>query len=201
MRVVSSRSLLVDDDGNVIGVRDAGDNHDHFFVFQDEAYSVGSIVHTGVNKTDADMSKGQAVYIAGVQGNRLSLTLAQANSESTSTKTFGLLFQDIAKNATGWVVCEGMVEDVNTSAWVEGAVLWLSATTAGNLTTTRPVAPNHGVFVGVVVRSHQINGSIFVKVQNGFELEELHNVLITNPQDGQVLKYQASTGLWINAAP
>ena len=54
---------------------------------------------------------------------------------------------------------------------------------------------------GASCARHATQGSVFVKVVNGFELDELHNVKITNPQDGQVLKYQASTQLWINAAP
>ena len=43
--------------------------------------------------------------------------------------------------------------------------------------------------------------TIFVKPQNGYELEELHNVLITNPQNGQVLKYNSTLGLWVNSNP
>jgi hypothetical protein len=64
---------------------------------------------------------------------------------------------------------------------------------------SKPVAPAHLVYLGVVTRSNTNTGEIFVHIQNGFEMEELHNVKITNPQDGQVLKYQSSTGLWINS--
>jgi hypothetical protein len=42
---------------------------------------------------------------------------------------------------------------------------------------------------------------LFVHVQNGFELDELHNVLITSPADGHVLTYDAATDLWKNEAP
>lgn len=201
LRRVLNAPLLMNDAGEVVGIQDFNDGDEHLFVFQGDTFDIGSLVHTAVNHTQDDMTKGQAVYIAGAQGNRLSITLAQANSESASTKTFGLLYENIAKNANGWVVTEGMVFNIDTSAFAEGAVLWLSASTPGSLTTTRPTAPNHGVFVGVVVRSHHINGSIFVKVQNGFELQELHNVLITNPQNGDVIKYNASTGIWYNAQP
>jgi hypothetical protein len=45
-----------------------------------------------------------------------------------------------------------------------------------------------------------VNGEIFVKVQNGYEIEELHNVSITDPADEQVLAYEAATGLWKNVA-
>jgi hypothetical protein len=44
------------------------------------------------------------------------------------------------------------------------------------------------------------NGEIFVKVQNGYEIDELHNVVITSPADNQVLAYEAATGLWKNVA-
>jgi hypothetical protein len=54
------------------------------------------------------------------------------------------------------------------------------------------------VFIGYVIRKNQNNGKIFVKIQNGFELQELHNVAISNPVTGQVLKYNATTQLWSN---
>jgi hypothetical protein len=53
------------------------------------------------------------------------------------------------------------------------------------------------VFIGIVTRVQQNNGEIFVKVQNGFELDELHNVQITStPSDNTVLAYETSTSLY-----
>jgi len=95
----------------------------------------------------------------------------------------------------------GLVDNIDTSALTEGAAVYLSPTVAGGLTSTKPSSPNHMVVIGFCVRSQANNGVLFVKVQNGFELDEIHNVKITSPQDGQVLKYQSSTGLWINATP
>jgi hypothetical protein len=54
------------------------------------------------------------------------------------------------------------------------------------------------VFIGYVLRKNTNNGKFFVKIQNGFELQELHNVAISNPVTGQVLKYNATTQLWSN---
>ena len=199
-RRVTAVPFLIDDAGNIVGVKDANDDQERLFLFQGEAGDL-VVAQTATNHTNADMTKGQAVYIVGAQGQRVSIELAQADGEVSSSRTFGLLAVDVAKNQSGLVVTQGVLQGFNTSALAEGQIAWLSPTVAGGLTTTKPVAPNHSVFMGVVVRSHQTQGAVFVKVVNGYELDELHNVKITNPQDGQVLKYQASTGLWINAAP
>lgn len=199
-RRVTAVPFLLDELGNVVGVKDFNDGEERLFLFQGEA---GDIVlgQTSTNHTQSDMTKGQAVYIAGAQGQRVSIELAQADGEVSSSRTFGILAEDIAKNQEGVVVTQGLVSGFDTSALTEGQVVWLSASVAGGLTTTRPVTPNHGVFMGVVVRSHQNQGSVFVKVVNGFELDELHNVKITNPQNNDVLKYSSSLGYWINAQP
>lgn len=77
--------------------------------------------------------------------------------------------------------------------------MWLSSTAGGFVFNTPPAKPAHSVYLGVVVRAHSVNGAILVKVQNGYELEELHNVSITNPATGDVLTYDSVSGLWINS--
>ena len=69
---------------------------------------------------------------------------------------------------------------------------------AGGFTTTKPVAPNHAVFIGIVTRSHENAGSIELRIANGFEVEELHDVSVTNKADGDLLAYEHYTGLWKN---
>lgn len=197
---VTAVPFLLDDFGNVVGVKDFNDGQERLFFFQGEP---GDVVlgQTATNHTQSDMSKGQAVYISGAQGQRVAITLAMGDGEVASARTFGLLAEDIPKNQSGLVVTQGLVSGFNTSALTEGQVVWLSATVPGGLTNTRPETPNHSVFMGVVVRSHQNQGSVFAKVVNGFEIDELHNVKITNPQNNDVLKYSSSLGYWINAQP
>lgn len=151
------------------------------------------------NSTDADMVDGQVVYSNGSTGTFKTVALASSNNEAFSSVTLGILTEPIAKNTEGFVTTFGLVRNLNTSALTEGAIVWLG-TTPGTVTTTKPLAPTHAVQVGLCVRSHPNQGVIFVKVQNGYELDELHNVKITNPTDGQYLRYQASTGLWVNSA-
>jgi hypothetical protein len=73
--------------------------------------------------------------------------------------------------------------------------------TPGSFTEVKPVAPAHGVFIGVVLRANNGNGQLFVSPQNGYELEELHNVLIGTKADGDVLTYDDATELWVNRQP
>jgi hypothetical protein len=73
-----------------------------------------------------------------------------------------------------------------------GDVLWLGED--GAFTKIKPTAPEHLVFVGVVVRATN-NGIIYVSTQNGYELDELHNVSLPSPSSGQFLKYNGS--LWV----
>ena len=85
--------------------------------------------------------------------------------------------------------------------WNDGDILYLSPTTPGAITKVKPVAPQHTIIVGFVVYAHQNNGKIFVKVDNGYELDELHNVRITSVANNNVLRYNSSSAVWENVAP
>jgi hypothetical protein len=151
------------------------------------------------NNTANDIPNGSVVYITGSTGFRPVVSLAQANSEGASSVVIGVTTEDIVKNTDGFVNTFGLVRDLDTSGLTEGSAIWLSPTVAGGMTSTKPVAPDHLVLIGYCIRSHPTLGSIFVKVQNGYELEELHNVLITSPTNGQVLAYDSASGLWKNS--
>ena len=150
------------------------------------------------NQTGATLTAGTIVYINGSTGNRPTVTPAQANNDANSAQTFGFTKAAIANNGFGFVIVRGELENIDTSALTEGAQLYLSPTTAGTWTTTKPSAPQHLVYVGIVVRSHPTQGIILVAIQNGYELNELHDVKITSVSNGQVLKYDSAQGLWVN---
>lgn len=150
------------------------------------------------NGSGSAMTKGQVVYIVGAQGNRVDVRLAQANAESTSAGTIGFVAEAIANGAEGWVQVSGSLYKLDTSALTAGAALYLSGTVAGGYTTTKPSAPTHTVILGWVQRVSATVGSFYVKVDNGYELNELHNVLITSPANAQTLVYNASTSVWEN---
>lgn len=162
-----------------------------------------------VNKTATNItlleSNYQAVRVTGAQGQRLKVDLAQATSDALSAETIGLVTETIANNQEGFITTSGLVRSINTTGslqgetWADGDTLYLSPTVAGRITKIKPSAPNHLVIIGYVVYAHANDGTIFVKVDNGYELDELHNVKITSPQfNGEVLQYNGITTLWEN---
>lgn len=149
-------------------------------------------------KAGVALTKGQAVYVTSADGTNMIVGKASNASEATSSKTLGLIVQDLAINDQGFVITEGLLAGLDTSTAAAGDPVWLG--TDGNLIyglLNKPYAPDHLVFIGIVTRAQQNNGEIFVKVQNGFELQELHNVQITStPSDNAVLAYETSTSLY-----
>ena len=160
---------------------------------------VSKVQHTV--KAGVAITKGQAVYITGADGTNMIVGLASNASEATSSKVIGLAVSNAAINDQIFVVTEGLIAGLNTSTANAGDAVWLG--TSGNLIfglLNKPVAPAHLVYIGVVTRVQQNNGEIFVNVQNGFELNELHDVLINGVSTGQLLR-RDSDGLWKNWTP
>jgi len=154
------------------------------------------------NDSGVQLVKGDVVYISGAQGNRIAAKKAQANTESTAKNTFAIVVETIAAGAEGTVITEGPLYQLNTFGLTAGATLYLSPTTAGGYTTTQPQAPDHLVIVGFVERVHATVGSIFVKIANGYELEELHDVDLTESKatpvdaDALLLQDSADSSIW-----
>jgi len=164
--------------------------------FPSSANEALTLVREVYNRTGATLTKGTVVYINGGQGNLPTITKAIATGDSTSAQTFGVVQSDITNMNNGYVVIAGGLNNLDTQAYSEGTQLYLSSTTAGAWTSTKQYAPNHLVYIGIVVRSHPTQGVVEVKIQNGYELDELHNVSAQNPDDGMILSYVASTSLW-----
>lgn len=153
-------------------------------------------------KAGEALNKGDAVYVFSADGTNIIVKKASNSSEATSSKTLGIMQQSLPLNGQGYVIAEGLLEGLDTNSANAGDPVWLGVN--GQMIfglLGKPSAPNHLVYLGVVTRKQQNNGEIFVKVQNGYELEELHNVKITDPQNNDVLKYNSSLGLWINSQP
>jgi len=150
------------------------------------------------NQSGSTIAAGSIVYISGATGNKPLITLAQANNDANSAQTIGFVKTSIANNGTGFVIVRGELENIDTSALTEGVQLYLSPTTAGTWTTTKPSAPQHLVYVGIVIRSHPTLGTILVAVQNGYELGEIHDVALGTLANNDLLAYESSTDLWKN---
>ncbi len=150
------------------------------------------------NETGATLTKGTVVYVTGASGNKVTVSKAQANGDATSAQTFAILLENIPNNQNGYAVTSGLLENLDTSAYAAGTQLYLSPTVAGTYTSTKPSAPDHLVYVGVIERSHVNQGTMLVRIQNGYELEELHNVAIASVANNDLLAYDSATTLWKN---
>ncbi len=160
-----------------------------------------------VNGTGGNLleSNYQAVKIIGAQGQRLQVGLARADNDANSKDTLGLVTENINNNQEGFITVSGIVNEINTTGslqgetWTDGDTLYLSGTTSGRITNIKPSAPIHTVIVGFVVYAHANHGKIFVKIDNGYELEELHDVAPTPYVNKGVLYRDTTTNLWKSA--
>jgi hypothetical protein len=165
---------------------------------------VARIVNKVTPNTTLTKAAYQVVRVSGATGGRLSVDLAQANNDNNSADTIGLVTETIATNQEGFIITVGQLENINTTGslqgetWVDGDVLYLSPTTAGAITKVKPTGNGHIVVIGYVEYAHVSNGSIYVKVMNGWELDELHDVDIISPANNQVLRYNSTSQLWVN---
>jgi hypothetical protein len=159
-----------------------------------------------VNKTGDDLLEAnyQAVYISGAQGQRLKVDLALATTDGTSAGTLGLVTENINNNQQGFITSSGLVNEIDTTGdlqgetWADGDILYLSPLVAGNITNVKPLAPEHTVIIGFVVHAHANNGKIYVKVDNGYEIEELHDVQVIDRTDTDILQWYEDDLVWRN---
>ncbi len=223
-KLIKNSAVTLDDNGNILSANSLGFDTtpgtlptSAGTMSWDDGEGVPSVILKGGNTTlqvgaqeyarvyndsGATLNRGQVVYIFGAQGNRISVKLAKADVEATSFGTIGLVAESIASGAEGFVIVSGALYKLNTTGLTAGSTVYLSPTTAGAITTTKPQAPQQLVVLGWVERVDNIVGSIYVKIDNGYELEELHDVQVTSPASGNILIYDASTtpiGVWKNA--
>lgn len=151
------------------------------------------------NTSGEIITKGHLVRIVGVDNSSANPTieLADYRTENISANTLGYTYQDFGINSFGYVITEGRLTGVNTGNFTSGDLLYLSS--SGDYTNVQPIAPNHTVRIGQVIRAQQNNGSIYVTIDNGSELGEAHNVVdnTTTGSFGDLLIKSGS--VWINS--
>lgn len=151
------------------------------------------------NDEATTLSVGEVVYISGANGTNILVKRADASTEAASANVIGVVAESITSGSDGFITTFGIVVGVNTAAFNAGDALYLS-TTAGALTKTKPTAPDNLVLVGYCVKSSAGSGEVFVEPQNGYELDELHNVYINSVANNDVLVYDSTDGRWENKA-
>jgi len=160
------------------------------------------LVTTVYNNSGSTITKGSVVYINGRHSSNLpTIALAQANTEANSYATFALVQDDITNGNSGTIIQAGNIGNLNlpTSSYADGEVVYLSPTIAGGLTINKSsvLAPNHIVKIGTITRAHPTFGSIEIKIENGWQLDELSDVKISVvPNDSTLFQFSRVDSLW-----
>jgi len=120
------------------------------------------------NVTGSTISKGEVVYVTGAVSNVPTVGKAKADSVNTMP-AFGVMFEDTLTGNFGRCMQIGAIEDIDLSAFLDGDLLYVSATVAGEFTKTRPAFPNLAQSIGTVMNNSATVGvlQIFVRVVQG----------------------------------
>ena len=150
------------------------------------------------NAESTTLNKGEIVYISGSQGNTIAVKRASNNAEQGSAQTLGMVGESIASGGEGLVLVNGLMKKLDTSTLVVGRLVYLAAS-AGTYTILPPTPPSHSVRVGYVAKVDATQGQIYVKIDNGYEIGELHDVIdnTTTSSYGDLLVKSGS--VWINS--
>lgn len=175
-------------------------------VFQCIGTSPNSLFAYVTNDDSVTITKGMPVYAFGGTGDRMTVKRANNTGDATSAQTVGLVLStSIAPNQKGFILMQGLLDGLSilpTATWSDGDAVYLGAT-AGTITNIKPYAPNHLVYLGTVTTaSNGSAGRLYVRVQNGYELQELHNVQAQSPSLNDTLWYDSgvSPGQWKTAS-
>jgi hypothetical protein len=153
------------------------------------------------NDDSVAITKGQPVYAFGGQGDRLTVKRANNNTDATSAQTVGLVLStSISVNGKGLIILNGQLDGLGlfhpSNGWQDGDAVYLGDT-PGSVTRIKPHAPNHLVYLGFVTTANNGNaGRMYVRVQNGYEMDEIHDVYAQNPNNNDGLFFNTSNSLW-----
>ena len=116
-----------------------------------------------INNTGSTIPNGSPVYVTGTSSGQTypNVALAKADVAATSS-VIGLTNGAIANGAFGYVTSQGTIDNVNTSTFTVGQVLYLSPYSAGQIMNTVPPT-GITVQVGVATYIDSTAGHIYVK--------------------------------------
>jgi hypothetical protein len=116
-----------------------------------------------INNTGSTIANGSPVYITSTSSGQTYPNVALARADVAATASvIGLTNGVIANGAIGYVSAQGLIDNVNTSTFTVGQVLYLSPYSAGQLMNTIPPT-GITVQVGVVSYVNSSAGKIYVK--------------------------------------
>ena len=126
----------------------------------------GVVTTRARNVTGSTIVKGRVVYVSGATGGDPQIALATAGQVPVGC-ILGLVLNDITNNQFGEVVTFGVIDNINTSGLTLGQPVFLSTTTAGTLTSTKPT--KNAIKIGLVLVVGTGNGKLHVCIGDADE--------------------------------
>jgi hypothetical protein len=163
------------------------------------------------NNTGSTIPKGTLVSATGAEpSGRIDVAPHETTGlQDSELRVMGVTTASISSGVNGEVMSFGTLTGLDTrgstasalavgdETWAEGDVLYAHPTVAGKLTKVRP---KHDLAVAFITVRHASTGQIAVRIVPGnFHLEWMHDVDIDTPEEGDVLRYNDSTGVWENS--
>lgn len=134
------------------------------------------------NMTGTTIPNGTPVMLVGGVGEDSYIAPAIADGSIPHEYYAGLTTETIADGDYGRVLFFGSINDIDTSAYTKGQLLYVSDTTYGAFTTTSPEAPSHSILAAIVTKVGTTDGRLFVRVH-------------TNPEAGEITFDNSATDL------
>lgn len=146
------------------------DHTDHSLAYYNESENV--TVNIGreellrvYNNTGSVIDNGKLVYVNGAYDGWPTVTMAQADTYAKSQATIGMATESIGAGEYGYICVNGIVHDLNMSAYAAGTLLYLSATTPGGITDVMPLQPNYVVKIGTCISASATIGEVHVDIE------------------------------------
>lgn len=155
--------------------------------------ALGSTYLPVINKTGTTIPLGSAVKATGIEGQRFTIALFDADVDN-ELYFIGLTEKAIPTESEGVVVSVGYVKGIDTSTYTAGTILYASGT-PGGLTSTIPTKPAAQIVV-CMVTTQSANGSVFVRPTIYHDLVESRDVNIPSPTAGVMIQRNAANTLW-----
>lgn len=161
------------------------------------------------NNTGYAIQKGQAVYINGYNSYSNTPTISPYIANGTiSEQLFAGLISDYVSNGDyGFIVNFGSISGLNTTgsisnisngneSWAIGDILYVHPTDYGKLTKIKP--SKNIILVGVVINSHETDGTILVRSFINPKISQLNEIYFNSISNSDLIKYDSSNSRWIN---
>lgn len=146
---------------------------------------------------DVDIDKGEVVYVTGYDSGSGKPTVALAKADDSATMpSIGLATANISSGQQGFVIFSGQINGVDTTGTTTNDTLYVSATTAGELTKIKPTGATEQIQnVGRVV---QVGASGKIAVSNIGRTNDVPNTIsitgdLTVSGEGQIKKANVIT--------